>query len=100
MCKKTVAKRHSKVLPMSTDLDDLLRRDDSDDGAGEPLKVRDQAHYNSLKEAPPRTLTDALNMIASLPEGSAPDQMPIDHDENGEVIEYPADAEAAKHEHH
>ena len=28
MCKKTVARRHSKVLPMSTDLDDLLRRDD------------------------------------------------------------------------
>jgi len=28
MCRKTVAKRHSKVLPMSTDLDDLLRRDD------------------------------------------------------------------------
>jgi recombination protein RecT len=28
MCRKTVAKRHSKALPMSTDLDDLLRRDD------------------------------------------------------------------------
>lgn len=28
MAKKTVAKRHSKVLPMSTDLDDLMRRDD------------------------------------------------------------------------
>ena len=28
MCKKTVARRHSKVLPMSSDLDDLLRRDD------------------------------------------------------------------------
>lgn len=28
MAKKTVARRHSKVLPMSTDLDDLLRRDD------------------------------------------------------------------------
>lgn len=28
MCKKTVAKRHSKVLPMSSDLDDLIRRDD------------------------------------------------------------------------
>jgi recombination protein RecT len=28
MCRKTVARRHSKVLPMSTDLDDLLRRDD------------------------------------------------------------------------
>lgn len=29
MVKKTVARRHSKVLPMSTDLDDLLRRDDA-----------------------------------------------------------------------
>lgn len=28
MARKTVAKRHSKVLPMSSDLDDLLRRDD------------------------------------------------------------------------
>ena len=28
MCKKTVARRHSKVLPMSSDLDDLIRRDD------------------------------------------------------------------------
>src|SRR6202030_4175484 len=28
MAKKTVARRHSKVLPTSTDLDDLLRRDD------------------------------------------------------------------------
>lgn len=29
MCRKTVARRHSKVLPMSTDLDDLIRRDDA-----------------------------------------------------------------------
>jgi recombination protein RecT len=29
MSKKTVARRHSKVLPMSTDLDDLIRRDDA-----------------------------------------------------------------------
>lgn len=28
MAKKTIARRHAKVLPMSTDLDDLLRRDD------------------------------------------------------------------------
>lgn len=28
MWRKTVAKRHAKVLPMSTDLDDLMRRDD------------------------------------------------------------------------
>ena len=29
MGKKTVARRHAKTLPMSTDLDDLLRRDDA-----------------------------------------------------------------------
>lgn len=29
MAKKTLARRHSKVLPMSTDLDDLIRRDDA-----------------------------------------------------------------------
>lgn len=29
MAKKTVARRHAKVLPMSTDLDDLIRRDDA-----------------------------------------------------------------------
>ena len=29
MCRKTVARRHSKVLPMSTDLDDLIRQDDA-----------------------------------------------------------------------
>lgn len=28
MARKTVARRHSKVLPMSSDLDDLMRRDD------------------------------------------------------------------------
>jgi recombination protein RecT len=28
MCRKTVARRHSKVLPMSSDLDILMRRDD------------------------------------------------------------------------
>lgn len=28
MCKKTVIRRHSKRLPMSTDLDDVIRRDD------------------------------------------------------------------------
>jgi recombination protein RecT len=29
MAKKTVARRHAKVLPMSSDLDDLIRRDDA-----------------------------------------------------------------------
>ena len=117
MCKKTVAKRHAKVLPMSSDLDDLLRREDDFEpgGVGPATPPR-----------PSRTLTDALNMVASLPEpgddGGDHDVPKIrskeqydamveresdahrkaragvaEHDENGEVIEYPADAEAASH---
>lgn len=35
MCKKTVARRHRKVLPASTDLDDLLRRDDDVHGSAD-----------------------------------------------------------------
>jgi recombination protein RecT len=35
MAKKTVARRHSKVLPMSTDLDDLIRADDDIHGAAD-----------------------------------------------------------------
>jgi recombination protein RecT len=66
MCKKTVAKRHSKVLPMSSDLDDLLRRDEEDGGGGPELAGQAEA-------VPRRSLTDALNMVASLPEGTAPD---------------------------
>jgi recombinational DNA repair protein RecT len=58
MCKKTVARRHAKVLPMSTDLDDMLRQGDEDPAP--------------IERAPGRNLTDALNMIASLPQGEAP----------------------------
>lgn len=50
MAKKTVARRHSKVLPMSSDLDDLIRRDDHLYEAGEP------------EAAPPRPkLVDFVN---------------------------------------
>jgi recombination protein RecT len=35
MCKKTVTRRHSKRLPMSTDLDELMRREDEDMHAAE-----------------------------------------------------------------
>ena len=111
MCKKTVAKRHSKVLPMSSDLDDLLRREDDFEpgGVGPATPPR-----------PSRTLTDALNMVASLPPGEPDDdddtmlvakgdgivrvprdnqdKFPGDYDPvTGEVL---ADQEAAKHEHH
>ncbi len=75
MCKKTVVKRHSKVLPMSTDLDDLLRRDDN-------LYQHDQAAHEA-REIVNRSLSDKLNMLA----GDESEPLP-DHDaETGEIIE-------------
>jgi recombination protein RecT len=84
MCKKTVAKRHAKVLPMSSDLDDLLRREDDDDDAPPGVVPAERT--------PARNLTDALNMIAGLPEGKT-DDVPQDVDliehvsDQGELID-------------
>ncbi len=56
MARKTVARRHSKVLPMSTDLDDLIRRDDDRD---------DQAEERQEMPARPalRTITEKLDAL-------------------------------------
>lgn len=102
MAKKTVAKRHAKVLPMSTDLDDLLRRDDDDEPAATALA-------RMAERAPVRSLSDALNQVASLPNGDDPAPLKIrdqehydgltEHGPDGEVIDQvPADQEAASHE--
>lgn len=56
MAKKAVARRHSKTLPMSTDLDDLMRRDDalydfegaSDKNQGEAPKRPERADFQRL----------------------------------------------------
>lgn len=50
MMRKTVARRHAKVLPMSTDLDDLLRRDES-------LYDMDGASDKAALPTPKRTLS-------------------------------------------
>ena len=58
------AKRHSKVLPMSSDLDDLLRRDEEDDSQVGP----------AVQPKPPLTrpsMTDALQMMGNLPDAPA-----------------------------
>lgn len=87
MCRKTVARRHAKVLPMSSDLDDLLRRDD-DEHEGEAISG------NGAEAPPKRSLTDALNMIASLPEqADVTDEFPGDvplasEPEQGTLIEH------------
>lgn len=82
MIRKTVARRHSKVLPMSTDLDDLIRRDDAlydfqgaGDGAREPAKAR------------PRSLTAALDAVAGLSGPAPADQHQSVDQETGEILD-------------
>ena len=55
MCRKTVVRRHSKSLPMSTDLDDLIRRDD------ELYDLKGAADRSEEKPA----LADRLSALAS-----------------------------------
>lgn len=64
MIRKTVARRHSKVLPMSTDLDDLMRRDDElYDFSGARERQEKQAAPTIAKP----TVDDALNAFAAGP---------------------------------
>ena len=79
MAKKTVARRHSKVLPMSTDLDDLMRRDD-DLYEFDKAKASEQVDH-------PQTLADKLDILASssLPVMESPSTT-IDKS-TGEIIE-------------
>jgi recombination protein RecT len=64
MCRKTVARRHSKVLPMSTDLDDLIRRDDD---------LYDfEGSKEDAQERQPRSLASRLDVLASLPARAEP----------------------------
>ncbi|TGP22341.1 MULTISPECIES: recombinase RecT [unclassified Mesorhizobium] len=57
MARKTVARRHSKVLPMSTDLDDLIRRDDE-------LYDMKGAQEEAAKDKP-RSLAGRLDALAN-----------------------------------
>jgi recombination protein RecT len=64
MCRKTVAKLHAKQLPMSTDLDTLLRRDD---------ELYDFAAAKAARpdEKPPPSVTAALDAFGSMGEEDA-----------------------------
>ena len=67
MAKKTVARRHSKVLPMSTDVNDFLRRDDDTYGIELP----------TIPEADPRKAASGLNdRLAALADTVADDPLP------------------------
>lgn len=87
MARKTVAKRHSKVLPMSTDLDDLIRRDD---------ELYDmKGAKEDAQEKLPRSLADRLDQIADEPDADPETGEVIDHEENSEP-ESPAGSDGGK----
>jgi recombination protein RecT len=67
MCRKTVAKLHAKQLPMSTDLDTVLRRDDElYDFKAERERVQ---RANDAK--PPPSVGAALDIFGAEPQESA-----------------------------
>lgn len=63
MCRKTIARRHSKMLPMSSDLDDLLRRDDDIYDLKPEAVTGDQPKQIEQRRERPR-LGDALDALA------------------------------------
>jgi hypothetical protein len=65
MARKTVARLHSKQLPMSTDLDRVIHRDD-------PLYDFDAAREQARKIARPNTVAAALDYFGSGGEGEPP----------------------------
>jgi recombination protein RecT len=65
MAKKTVARRHSKVLPMSSDLDDLIRRDDH-------LYDLDGAREEAQADRP-KSLAGRLDALADFSDGETID---------------------------
>jgi recombination protein RecT len=86
MYRKTVAKRHSKVLPMSTDIEGLFQRE--------------QAAEAEHDEPPPRTISDDERRIATMTDaldhlagnnGASTRLGPAEHDDDGVVIEHTDD---------
>ena len=92
MAKKTVARRHSKVLPMSTDLDDLIRRDeelyDMESASDKAAQIR-RPQLSDFAEVETSRPTDTKPGTAPAPK-EIEQQPPATqtHDaETGEVIE-------------
>lgn len=90
MAKKTIVRRHAKTLPMSSDLDDLLRRDDDlysfDNGAAKP-------------DAPsqPKALADQLDQLAG-PQSTSEEVIDTETGEiiDGEAVEVEGDVDEGK----
>lgn len=74
MAKKTVARRHSKVLPMSSDLDDLIRRDDD--------LYNLKGAQEEASAAKPKSLAGRLDQLADFS-----DEKDIVDNETGEIVQ-------------
>jgi recombination protein RecT len=68
MCRKTVAKLHAKQLPMSSDLDAVLRRDD------ELYDLKGERAQRAAEVKPPPSVAAALDVFGAEPEQPAPMQ--------------------------
>lgn len=79
MAKKTVARRHAKVLPMSTDLDDLIRRDD------DLYDMKGASDAEQLPQARRPQLSDFANMPSTGQMDSDPRAVDADTDADGAV---------------
>jgi recombination protein RecT len=93
MAKKTVARRHSKVLPMSSDLDDLMRNDD------DLYHTRGTSTEGVVADRP-KSLGGKLDALANLSgndEAEVTDVTPAD-DNDGEIIDINEDGEVIERE--
>ena len=90
MAKKTVARRHSKVLPMSTDLDDLIRRDDDlydREGASDkavPMRRPQLSDFSEVETSGPTETKTGPGAVA--PEVDADPNKALVDRETGEVL--------------
>jgi hypothetical protein len=98
MCKKTVLKLHAKSLPMSTDLDDLIRRDDELYEITDKGDKGDKEKEKTPRVSPKRGAAAELEHFGG-DQGDASDPRPgdevvIEHDEQQGSEQSEADPKA------
>lgn len=97
MAKKTVARRHSKVLPMNTDLDDLIRRDDdlydmegASDKQSAPARRPQLSDFTEVESSSPTDTKPGAEEVKLEEEAKPAEQekaLPPHDAQTGEVIE-------------
>jgi recombination protein RecT len=80
MARKTVARRHAKALPMSSDLDDLVRRDD------ELYDFKGARESQEAIEPRPRDLTSRMDALAAPRQQDATPHDPVTGEIQAEAV--------------